>query len=184
MSCLLLSSCSQSKQTLKLTFPSHEFGKTDSNAQIYEIDPFILNIKLPKVWDVVVPDSEDEAISGFSTVAVYDHDKYVCSISYNTFTSNKNTNEENFYRYVYNQLMLGSIVTWDNNYTVVKKDDNSSTATCDVTVNSPQAKFEFPGILSYDISVLTYIMISFENCEVDVTQKTINDIAKSILLTR
>lgn len=113
-----------------------------------------------------------------------DHDKYVCSISYNTFTSNKNTNEENFYRYVYNQLMLGSIVTWDNNYTVVKKDDNSSTATCDVTVNSQQAKFEFPGILSYDISVLTYIMISFENCEVDVTQKTINDIAKSILLTR
>ena len=111
---------------------------------------------------------------------IYKNEDYVGSISYNLFTVNPEVTEENFYRSVYSQLMLGSMVTWDNNYQEVKSNDISVVATCDVLVNSPNGEFTFPGIFAYNKEFLTYIMISFENFTIDLSYEDLLRLAESI----
>ncbi len=163
-----------------IIFPNHEFGKTNDNAEIYDIMPFIVNLQLPTEWSVKYPEKEEEAASGISAVQIYSNDKYVGNISYNIFEINLDTTEENFYRSVYSELMLGGMVTWDNNYQELKHTDSSAVATCDVLVNSPNGQLTFPGILSYNKDISAYIMISFENSEIDLLDEDILSLAESI----
>ena len=176
-------SSQSSSETTSIVFPNNEFGKTESNAEIFKITPFNLNISFPKDWKVVYPKTEDEAGLGLSPVKIYAGDKYVCSVSYMTFKINDNSTDENFYRSVYSDLIT-NMVTWDNDYTVVKEDDNNSVATCNVLINSPMGEITFPGILSYNKELLVYITISFENCEIDITHDILSDIAKSVSITK
>lgn len=182
--CIVLSACSTKPVVTQIVFPSNDFGKTEYNAYIYEIEPFTLNIEFPKDWEVVYPKENRDCFPGFSTVEVYYGEEYVCSISFNVFELYEGTTDENFYRSVYNQFMIGQEITWDNNYTPIKSDENSCSATCDVLVSSPDGEVTYPGILAYDKRVMAYIAIDFEKCKIEVPSDVLESIAESITLSR
>ncbi|MDO5603458.1 MAG: hypothetical protein Q4G07_11895 [Oscillospiraceae bacterium] len=181
---LLLTGCQSDMKTTQITFPAHKFGRNEYNARIFDISPFVLHIDLPAKWEISVPTSGDEAAAGFSAVDIVEGEKHIGEISYNTFELSEDATDENFYRSVYNQLMLSSIATWDNEYTPVKEDDNSCSATCKIMVNPPNQEetLYYPGILAYNKDLLVYISISFE--ENALSDEMLTDIAKSISLTR
>lgn len=181
---LLFAGCQSNLKTTQITFPAHDFGRNEYNAQIFDISPFVLNIDLPTNWKISVPTSNNEAAAGFSAVDIVEGEKLIGEISYNTFEISEDATDENFYRSVYNQLMLGSITTWDNEYTPVKEDNNSCNATCKIMVTPPNQEqtLYYPGILAYNKELLVYISISFE--ENALSDEMLTDIAKSISLTR
>ena len=86
--------------------------------------------------------------------------------------------------------MLGSVVSWDIDYTPVKENDTACTATCKVMHrialpgqdNASAEVIYHPAILSYDRDLLAYIGIEF--AEGTVTEEELTEIARSIHLSR
>lgn len=173
----------------QVQFPAHEFDKTEYNIQIFEIEPFTLQITLPENWSVVCPKNEEEArlggAGGFSPVLIYEGDQLLGSICYNTFEVPREGEYGIEYVAIYNQLMLGAHNNWNNEYQVVTESETACTATCKICVDDPETgeqKF-YPGILSYDKELGVYIAIDFIAGELgDETENIMSDIAESILL--
>ena len=84
---------------------------------------------------------------------------------------------------VYNQLMLGSGVNWDNDYTVLSDDGTACTASCQVYLRDPVTGAEsyVPGLLSYRTDLLVYVAIQFQPGA--VTQEELAAMGESISLT-
>lgn len=174
----------------QVQFPAHEFDKTEYNVQIFEIEPFTLQITLPENWSVVCPQNEEEArlggAGGFSPVLIYEGDQLLGSICYNTFEVPREGEYGIEYVAIYNQLMLGAHNNWNNEYQVVTESEAAGTATCKICVDDPETgeqKF-YPGILSYDKELGVYIAIDFIAGEPgDETENIMSDIAESMLLS-
>lgn len=149
--------------------------------------PFTMRLSLPDGWTVRKPEKEEQTIP-LMAMEIYNDDTVIGSVGYMTFEISPGTNEENFHRMIYNQLMLGSVINWDNDYTPVTMTETACTATCQVMVKYPkegqsmaEAEEVFtPAILSYEEKLLVYIGMSFEQGA--VTDEQLAVIAKSIRL--
>lgn len=179
-----LCGCQSKPKTAQVTFPAYEDNRTEYNAKIFDVSPFTLSIDLPSGWSIQSPGNQTvpDVGPGFSPVNIMDGDKAVGSIDYNIFELYEDTTPDNFYRSVYNQLMLGSVVNWDNDYTPVKEDGTSCCATCKVYVRNPETNAEtyYPAILAYNKDLLVYVNIAFEEGAVD--EETLSAIAESVRL--
>lgn len=179
-----LSGCQSKPKTTQVIFPAYEDNRTEYNTKIFDISPFTLNIDLPSGWSIQNPGGEllPDVGGGFSPVDILNGDKTVGSIDYNVFELYEGTTDENFYRSVYNQLMLGSVVSWDNDYSPVKEDETSCTATCKVSVRDPETDSTtyYPAILAYNKDLLVYVNIAFDENAVD--EETLSAMAESVRL--
>lgn len=157
-----------------ITFPAYTEGREEYNAAVYDIEPFQLGIKLPEGWSVRVPPAEERGTSfAFTPLWLYQGDEYAGSIGYNTFEVYPDVPPDDFYRMVYNQLMLGSVISWDNDYTVVRDWGSGCAATVQITerqieqsppgMGAASPVDTRPGILAYDKDLLVYVAISLEN---------------------
>ncbi len=149
-----------------ITFPAYQEGREDYNAVVYDIQPFQLSIRLPEGWSVRVPPPEERGTSfAFTPLWLYQGEEYAGSIAYNTFEIYPDVPPENFYRMVYNQLMLGSVLNWDNDYTVVRDWGSGCSATVQIMESQGAAgpADMRPGILAYDRDRLVYVAIQLEN---------------------
>lgn len=178
-----------------IQFPAHEFGKTEYNTQIFDIEPFTLQIALPKNWSVVCPQEEEEAeqggAGGFSPVLIYEGDKLLGSICYNTFEVPQEGEYGIEYVAIYNQLMLGAHVNWNFDYQPVKESETTCTATCKIYIDNIETREEkyYPAILSYDKDLGVYIAIDFiasdsddQDKEQAVSEDIVLQIAESIII--
>jgi len=189
--CVGLLSDPPKEQTTKISFPAYQEGKKDYNERIYDVEPFTLAIDLPEGWTVKLPAEEERKTSyAFTPVYLFKGETFMGSIGYNVFELYEDTTEENFYRSVYNQLMLGSMYNWNREYTPVRETENSCSATCRIMTKTPEKgqsaaaadEVFLPGVLSYNIDMLVYVAIQLE--EDAVTDEQLKTIAESINLSR
>lgn len=171
----------------RVTFPSSFASRTEYSAAIYDIEPFRMSIKLP-AGCVIEP--SDDPQGGWSPMDIRLNGETVGTADYNIFElyDGVDRSDPNFYRMVYNQLMLSAQANWNNGYTVVKQDDVSENAVTNVGIVSdygsgnPGEMTYLPGILAFNTDLCVYVSISFGNGV--FTEKQINDIAASIVLMR
>ncbi len=156
-----------------------EFPRNEGSAE-----HFTVSLALPRGW-TVRDYREGDMLSGaalMSPVSVCDETgEVVGSMGYNSFEIYDGTTDENFYRMVYNQLMLGSVVQWDGGYTPVKSDSHSETAMTKVIIHSGGAggtTEEYPALLHYDTERLVYIGFRFK--EGAFTESELNNLAQRI----
>ncbi len=173
----------------QVQFPAHAFDKTEYNTQIFEIEPFTLQLSLPENWSLVCPQNEEEAglggAGGFCPVLIYEGSKLLGSICYNTFEVPREGEYGIEYVAIYNQLMLGAQVNWNNDYQPVTESETKCTAVCKISVEDSETGEEilYPGILSYDKELGVYIAIDFIAGEPGGEDEDIvTKIAESILL--
>ena len=148
-----------------ITFPAYREGREDYNAAVYDIKPFRVALTLPEGWSVRVPPAEERRTSfAFTPLWLYQGEEYAGSIGYNTFELYPDVPEEGFYRMVYNQLMLGSVLNWDNDYTVIRELDTGNVATVQIMERRENGSTALrPGILAYDRDQLVYVAIDLQN---------------------
>lgn len=167
----------------RLSFPASKYGLTEYNAKIFEIDPFFVSIDLPAEWELAIPQeyTGSGGPGGFSPVFIASGGENIGTIDFCTFDPpnvHENEKPENYYRMVYSQIMLGSVVTWDCDYTPVKKGEHFESATCRIAVRDTAPEDYRFGILAYDSTLGVYITIYFVNAALDGS--SLNEIAKSI----
>ena len=170
-----------------VTFPAYQEGRRDYNAAIYDIDPFQLAIALPEGWSVRVPPTQERGTTfAFTPLWLYQGEEYAGSIGYNTFEVYPDVPPENFYRMVYNQLMLGSVVNWDSDYTVVRDWGSGCAATVQIMERTSYGGIGEtgyrPGILAYDQDMLVYVAIDLENGR--LSNQEVWELAESLVLFR
>lgn len=172
---------------LRVTFPNSFANRTEHSAVIYDIEPFKMSISLPA--GCVMERSSGEG--GWSPMDILLDGEKVGTADYNIFElyDGVERSDPNFYRMVYNQLMLGAQANWDNGYTIVKQDGTSENAVTKVGVISDYGNGRtdnevtyLPGVLAFNTDLLVYVNISFEDGV--FTDEQIKDIARSIELTR
>ena len=169
----------------KIIFPAHEMDKTEFNAEIFETPKFTASFDLPTFFSTGIPAEGEKRFSDllWSPVNIYDENgEVVGTVAFNTFIVYDDTTEENFHRMVYNQLMLGSVINWEEEYVPVKTDSNGETAATKVRVRDNETGEEtyYPAVLAYDKDLLVYIGMQFD---VDaVTEQQLFDIAGSVTL--
>lgn len=170
-----------------ITFPAYREGREDYNAAVYDIQPFQLSIRLPEGWTVRVPPQAERRTSyAFTPLWLYQGEEYAGSIAYNTFEIYPDVPPENFYRMVYNQLMLGSVINWDNEYTVVRDWGSGCSATVQIMESQVSGVAGLtdthPGILAYDRDQLVYVAIELENGR--LSGQEVWDLAESLEIYR
>lgn len=164
-----------------LTFPAYQEGREDYNAAVYDIEPFRVALSLPEGWSVRVPPPEERRTSyAFTPLWLYQGEEYAGSIAYNTFEIYPDVPEEGFYRMVYNQLMLGSVLNWDNEYRVVRDLGSEEVATVQIMESQGAAgpMEKRPGILAYDRDRLVYVAIDLQNGH--LSDREVWELAESI----
>ncbi|MDE7203671.1 MAG: M56 family metallopeptidase [Lachnospiraceae bacterium] len=171
----------------QVQFPAHAFDKTEYNAQIFEIAPFTMQITLPENWSLVCPQNEEDAnkggAGGFSPVLIYEGDQLLGSICYNTFEVPQEGEYGIEHVAIYNQLMLGAHVNWNNEYQTVMESETKCTATCKIRIDDLDTREEkfYLGILSYDKELGVYVAIDFIAGEFgDEDMNVVTEVAKSI----
>lgn len=176
-------------RTHRIVFPFHEMDKTVYNAGIFDGTPFAVNFSLPKDWRYAVPEEGGEVYCAdlWSPVNILDESANVMgTIAFNRFELSyqqfDDTTEENYYRKVFNQIMLGSISNWDNGYTPVSQNDSGENAVTSVMVRDPDTNEEtyYPAALGYNTNISAYVGIQFK--EGAVTDEELRLIAESIYL--
>lgn len=164
-----------------IQFPAYQDGKEAYNAAIYDVPPFKVEVSLPEGWVQKLPDDNLRTPTfGFTPVYLFDGEKLEATAAYNTFQLYEDTTDENFYRSVYNQLMLGAHYNWNYEYTPVREDGRFCAATCKVLITDSETGEEryVPGVLAYDKERLVYVAIQFE--EGAVTEEELRELAESI----
>lgn len=152
-----------------VTFPAYQDGREDYNAVIYDTTPFRVTLDLPEGWSVRVPPVEERRASyGFTPLWLYQGEEYAGSIGFNTFELYPDVPPENFYRMVYNQLMLGSGVNWDNDYKVASQWESGCSATVQIMERLGEGGADSPvsmrpGVLACDRDRLVYVAIDLQN---------------------
>lgn len=170
----------------KVTFPAHDFGRTEYNSKILDVTPFELKVDLPKGWSIHIPQSKDEYTGGFASVDIMQNGKAIGSIDYDIYPSGKYDNDpngeidetqSNAYVQIYNQIMLGSGVNWNNDYKEVNKIGDTIASTCRIMVRDvPEDEYQH-GILARNKPLGVYVKIAVD---ASVSSDTIEYIAKTI----
>ena len=148
---------------------------------------FTASLTLPQGWTAapVQPGEPAFAAMLFAPVNLYADGRLAGTIATNDFAYHPEAEGENFRVSVYHDIMLGSVVSWDDSYTPVRTTGNAETAICRVRYQTGGADgtTEYnDGILSYDIGLLKYIAIELEEGAVDAGQ--LAQIAESVALSR
>lgn len=151
----------------------------------YGID-FTLSLTLPEGWTV---EPTAGILTGGETQILDETGQTMGTIVPSSFTYYPEAAGENFPVSVYSDLMLSSVTNWNNAYTPVKQgpknaDGIAVTETATVLMQHTDngaagPMIEKPGILSYNLEILRYVAISFEE---SVPQETAKTIAQSIVL--
>lgn len=164
------------------TFPASDYGKSESKADIFSIEPFELSISLPEGWtSEIVAERVDSGItSENSPIKLFNGDKPVATIDFNVFDPTVVNPDSPDYRAVYNQLMMSSIVSWDYDYAPVKNTADSEAAVCKIMTRDENPVNYHRGILAYNRALGVYITIYFE--DVDVDDMTVYLIASSVII--
>ena len=187
LSVFVLSSCSmeseQNETTVHtLSYTSEILDDIEIGADVSGTEPFSLTLTLPEGWCLGELKTDNEGYPPFASL--YDENGAVLgSVQFNTYIpDNELSSESNYYRYVYNQLMLGSFVSWDCEYTPVKKGEDFCNATCMVmTDRHDGSEIQYnKGILAYNESLGVYTIICFS---VDVTDEMQKSVAQSIAIS-
>ena len=132
----------------------------------------------------------EKAQGGWAQMDIKLTGETVGSADYSTFElyDGVERSDPNFYRMVYNQLMLSAQANWDNDYTAVKQDETSENAVTKIGIvadygsGSPGETTYQPGILAFSTEFCVYVNISLESGI--FTDEQIEYIARSIELTR
>ena len=146
--------------------------------------PFLASMTLPQGW-TAAPGGD------FGLVLLTDESGQVAGrIQCDKVEYHPEAAGENFPVSVYSDLMLGSAVNWNNEYTPVKQGPENAdgvpvTETAMVRILQTEngaagPVTESPGILSYNLDILRYISISFGE---NIPQETAKSIAESITLS-
>lgn len=165
----------------ELSFPASEYGLTEYNMSVFGIDKFTVSIDMPAEWETYIPSeyTGEGLPDGHSPVEIVCGNKHIGTIDFDIFEPPAgNEQASNYYRMVYNQIMLGSVASWDCDYTPVKKAEHFESATCRIMADNVEAKDYKHGILAYDSTLGVYIKISFDDPMLDVNIR--NGMAESI----
>lgn len=171
----------------RVNFPNSLANRTEYSAVIYDIEPFKMSIELPAGCDIV---KSEDAQGGWSPMDIRLNGETVGTADYNIFEiyDGISRSDPNFYRMVYNQLMLSAQANWNNDYTVVRQDDASENAVTKIGIvsgfgsGSPGDITYQPGILAFNTDLCVYVNISLESGV--FSDEQIESIARSIDLTR
>ena len=167
--------------THSMVFPAYYDKLDTNNIDIFSAVPFKMDISLPEGWEIMIPESEDRG--GFSAVDIVANGEVIGSMDFNVYEKYEGMEygAPDYYRMVFNQLMLGSVINWDTDYTEVKTDGWMKSATCKIGFNSPDGRADdteyTSGILAYEDDMGVYVNISFNSL---LDEKLHADIAKSI----
>ncbi|MBE6901827.1 MAG: hypothetical protein E7478_05080 [Ruminococcaceae bacterium] len=164
-----------------ITFPAHELCRTEYNSEILDVLPFNVSIELPENWEIVLPD-DTEGMAAMSPMYIMADGRQIATIDYNTYEIYPEAvGQPNYYRMVYNQLMLGSMVTWDCEYTPVAQTESSQNACCQIMYrNRTTGETSYSdGILAYNDDLQCYVQIAFAY---DISDMLQHYIAESIML--
>jgi hypothetical protein len=176
----------------ELLFPASMDGKTEYNTEVYDVNPFIVKVTLPKGWT-----AEEEKKAplpmepGFSNYIIKNEDgERVGLVGYNIYKLYEGA--ENDPKAVYSQLTLGSHYCFDvqNTYRAVKSYERGETAMAvvhyseglvenDAGSTTEKGKKDNIGILSNDKNRLVYVAFDLDSDR--VSQEQAEKIAESLV---
>ncbi len=165
-------------------FPASGYGKSDTKSDVFSVEPFRLIIQLPDEWNTVIPRefNGNGITSENSPIRVIDGENQIATIDFNIFDPTmEDPSSENYYKAVYNELMLGSLVSWNCDYTVICKTATTETACCKIMTPQIEPENYHSGILAYNSELGVYISIYFDS--IDISAEQINTIAESIVIS-
>ncbi len=151
-----------------ITFPAYYDMVKRYDKSISSAIPFDLKISLPEGWYFETP----EIKGGLSTMQLKDENGEVLGVvDYDVYEIYPDVTPENesYYQMVYNQLMLNSMVSWDSEYTIVKREGGLCSATCRIITDAPEMFEDWSdgyGILAHNDDLRVYVHMSI-NKEID-----------------
>lgn len=162
-----------------ITFPVSDARKTESNTEIFDVEPFTLSMKLPKGW-ILTGRSQDTKIfpliGVWSVMEIYNkNNEYVGAVGYNIYEEYEGA--EKVPQAIYSQIALGNGYFFDarpkengGSYTPISEKENGVTAITDVYYAAylsndlgygENEKYN-KGILSYNDTLLVYVAFEFD----------------------
>lgn len=188
LSALMLSSCSAEPSqnetaAFTLSYTSEILGDIEIGADVSETEPFSVALTLPKGWCLGELETDKEGYPPFASICD-ENGAVLGSIQINTYAPDKElSSQENYYRYVYNQLMLGSFVSWDADYTPVKEGEDFCNATCTVMTDKHDGSdIQYnSGILAYNESLGVYTNIYFS---AEINEEFQKSVAESVVISK
>lgn len=181
---------------VSIEFPAYQEGKTEYNAQIYETQPFQLQMTLPDGWEVRKPEETawGENMLLFTPMELYKDGVYAGYVGFHIYEETEGVPKEQYYQMVYSQIRLGSVCFWDMEpYSPLNKTETGETALAvvnykeleqmkDPDKSAAQIPYvEVSAIVSYNKEKKVYIGVQFAQGMVDDEQ--IEEIADSIVLS-
>ncbi len=161
-----------------VSFPAYLDNRTEYNSYVFDVLPFELSISLPEDWRISIPEGE-ERTGGFSRVDITDvYGNDLGDIDFFVYEPQPDMP----YVGIYNQIMLNSMVSWDNEYTPVKQEEGFTSATCFIRSDDPEySQMNDCGILAHSDELGAYVQISIDSEIVEPELHTA--IAKSVELS-
>lgn len=167
---------------------SVDIGLNDITFQNKTGERVKLDITLPSGW--TMKQSPDNYLGHFAPfVDIYNGSALVGNIFCTPFDLYRDDNGDIPYMSVYNGIMLGSMASWDNEYTELIKTKDTCVATCRPWHRSSvpgvsgaaQTNIENKGILAYNANLLKYVGIYLN--QQSVSDEQWQAIAKSVKLS-
>lgn len=180
-------------EKVEITFPAYE-ERNGYNDEVFDIAPFKVSIYLPEGCSIQPISEEGKQLPTcrynvlWSKMGIFRDGKQIGTVGYNIFEDIPGS--EDAYMAVYSEIMLGSLVSWDSEYTptVEAKDHSFGSATCglvwkEVPEGTSAAEVEYercPAVLAYNRELQVYIGAAFE--ESSITPEQQKAIARSIVI--
>ena len=188
LSSFILSSCgakpTQDEMAAQtIVYTEEILEKIEIGADVSAAEPFSVTLNLPEGWNLDKLETDNEGYPPIASLCD-ENGAAIGLVQFNTYIpDNELSSEENYYRYVYNQLMLGSFVSWDCDYTPVKEGEDFCNATCMVMTDKHDGgEIQYnKGILAYNESLGVYTSIYFS---ADVTDEMQKSVAQSITISK
>ncbi len=159
-----------------LSYPVELKAIEEGTASANQALPFDMDIWLPDGWELRLEDGMYQIFDGNNEpIAVCNYGPY--SVDIKDTEANKKLGTHEPCRGAYSSIMLGSFVNWGEEYTVIKSDNDTCTATCRVMERGSDK--EDYGILAHSNNLQVYVGIRFTG---DPDPETLREIANSIQL--
>jgi len=166
-----------------LTYTAEILEDIEIGADVSETKPFSLTMTLPVGWRLSELETDEEGYPPSASICD-ENGAVLGSVQINTYIPDKElSSEKNYYRYVYSQLMLGSFVSWDVDYTPVKEGEVFCNATCTVmTDRHDGGEIQYnKGILAYNDNLGVYTNVYFS---ADIAAEVQKSVAESVVISK
>lgn len=184
-------------QTVSVSFPAYEEGRTEYNGYIFDTPPFLAQLQLPETWEVRRPDPlPSEGGWLWTPMDLYENNQYVGKIAFNRYTEPEEASlppQEEYYKVVYSELRLPRVEQWEP-YTPVRTDENGESGIASVTYVDPDfmqenldgnmaaaPELETKGILCYNKDMAAYVAIRLDGTY-QIDDETLTTVAQSLRL--